>query len=313
MSIEQIPLGRIGLGTGPLAGLYRPVTGQDASATLAAAWEAGIRFFDTAPHYGAGLAERRIGEFLAGRPRQEVVVSTKVGRLLVPGRAEPGEEHFWGAPQGLVRQRDYSRDGVRRSIADSLDRCGLDRFDIVLIHDPDDYWEDAIRFAYPALAQLRAEGAVSAIGVGMNQWQMLLRFVQEADLDLVLLAGRYTLLDRTAAAELLPACQQRRVSVVAGGVFNSGVLANPDPGAHFDYRPVPEPVLRHALELRRRCERYGVPLAAAAIQFPLRHPAVAAVLVGARTAAEITTDVALAAQPVPPPLWEELDQLRLPS
>lgn len=314
---ERVPLGRsgvtvsrLGLGTAPLGGLFSAVGGRQATDTLEAAWAAGIRYFDTAPHYGAGLAERRLGAFLTGigHPRPECTVSTKVGRLLVPGDSTPGDEAFYGEP-GLVRIRDYSAEGVYRSLAESLERSGLDAFDVVLIHDPDDHWEEAVTGAYPALARLRAEGAVRAIGAGMNQTAMLTRFVTETDLDCVLVAGRYSLLDRSAADELLPTCAEREVGVLVGGVFNSGILANLAPDATYDYAPAPEVVRRHALALGERCAAYGVALAAAALRFPLRHPAVTGVVVGARSAQEITVNVAHATATIPEELWAELDTL----
>lgn len=303
---SRATVGRLGLGTAPLAGLFSPVSEQDTAAALEAAWQAGLRYFDTAPHYGAGLAEQRLGRFLAGRPRDEVVVSTKVGRLLVPGTPAAGEEGFFGAP-GMVRVRDYSTQGVYRSLAESLDRSGLDAFDIVLIHDPDEYWDQAANEAYPALARLRAEGAVKAVGVGMNQTAMLARFVAETDVDCVLVAGRYSLLDRSAERDLLPLCADRSVGVLVGGVFNSGILADPRPEATFDYAPAPADVLRRARELADLCAAHGVPLAAVALQFPLRHPAVASVVVGARTAAEVAENAAHAGTPVPQALWADLD------
>ena len=311
----MVPLGRSGvavsrmaLGTAPLAGLFEPVGEEQAAETLATAWQAGIRTFDTAPHYGAGLAERRLGAFLAGRPRDAYTVSTKVGRLLVPGRSRPGEEMFYG-DQAMVRVRDYSAQGVRRSLAESLERSGLDAFDIVLIHDPDDHWRQAVAEAYPELDRLRSEGVVRAIGVGMNQTAMLTRFVAETDIDCVLVAGRYTLLHRGAAEELLPLCAQREVGVLAGGVLNSGILADPRAGATYEYAPVPDHILRRARELAECCARYGISLAAAALQFPLRHPAVTGVVVGARSEREIVENAAHAAAQIPDELWRELDAL----
>jgi D-threo-aldose 1-dehydrogenase len=314
---ERVPLGRsgvtvsrIGLGTAPLAGLFSAVGDEQATATLDAAWTAGLRYFDTAPHYGAGLAERRLGSFLAdtGRPRAEFTVSTKVGRLLVPGDAALGDEAFHGE-RGLVRVRDYSAEGVYRSLAESLERSGLEAFDTVLIHDPDDHWEEAVTGAYPALARLRDQGAVRAIGAGMNQTAMLTRFVTETDLDCVLVAGRYSLLDRSAAEVLLPLCAEREVGVLVGGVFNSGILADPSPGATYDYAPASDDVLRRARSLAERCAAHGVPLAAAALQFPLRHPAVTGVVLGARSPLEVTENIAHAAAKIPAELWAELDAL----
>ncbi|MBX6386156.1 MAG: aldo/keto reductase [Microbispora sp.] len=296
-------LGRYGLGTAPLGGLFAPVSEEQAERALAAAWEAGIRYFDTAPHYGTGLAEERLGRFLRNLPggAAEAVVSTKVGRVLVPGE---GEEEGFPGRTGYVRVRDYSRDGVLRSLDDSLRRTGLDRFDLVFIHDPDDYWEQAAGQAYPALAELRDQGVIGAIGAGMNQAEMLTRFVRETDLDAILVAGRYTLLDRSAAVELLPECERRGVAVIVGGVFNSGVLAG---GTTYDYEAAPPEVLERARELERVCASYGVPLPAAALGFPHRHPAVTTVLFGARSAEEVREDLDLAATPIPDELWRELE------
>ncbi len=296
-------LGPIGLGTAPLAGLYREVAPEQARETLRAAWDGGIRYFDTAPHYGAGLAEQRLGEFLRTVPRERALVSTKVGRLLVPGPRD--EDGFPGEP-ALQRVFDFSADGVRRSLADSLARSGLDAFDLVLIHDPDEHWAQAVDEAYPALARMRDEGVVRAIGVGMNQAEMLTRFVRETDLDAVLVAGRYTLLDRRAADELLPLCAERGVGVIAGGVLNSGVLADPGPDARYNYAPAPPPILARARALRDECAGFGVPLPAAAIQFSGRHPAVGTVLVGARSPEEVAADLAYARMPVPDELWRRL-------
>ncbi|WP_055479893.1 aldo/keto reductase [Sphaerimonospora mesophila] len=299
----RVGLGPYGLGTGPLGGLFAPVSDEQAEQTLAAAWQAGIRYFDTAPHYGAGLAEQRLGRFLRGLPdgAAQAVVSTKVGRVLVPGE---GEEEGFPGRTGHVRVRDYSRDGVLRSLEDSLERTGLDRFDLVFIHDPDDHWEQAAGQAYPALAELRDQGVVGAIGAGMNQAEMLTRFVRETDVDAVLVAGRYTLLDRSAARELLPECERRGVTVIVGGVFNSGVLAG---GTTYDYETVPPETLARVRELGRVCASYGVPLPAAALRFPHRHPAVTTVLIGARSAAEAGADLDFAATPVPGELWRELE------
>lgn len=310
---ERASLGRsgvtvtkLGLGTSPLGGLSAPVDEDEARTALEVAWEAGIRFFDTAPHYGTGQSERRLGAFLADRPRAEFAVCTKVGRLLVPGDAPPGDWGFYGDP-GLVRVNDYSAEGVYRSLADSLQRSGLDAFDVVLIHDPDHHWEQAVTGAYPALERLRAEGAVRAIGAGMNQVEMLTRFVTETDIDCLLLAGRYSLLDRSAADELLPLCASRGVGVLVGGVFNSGILANPAPGAGYNYAPASDDVLRRAQTLAARCAAHGVPLAAAAMRFPLRHPAVTGVVIGARSAKQVTGNVVNARVAIPEELWAELD------
>ena len=304
---SRVEVTRTMLGTAPLGGLFERVPDEDAEATLQAAWDAGIRAFDTAPHYGVGLAETRLGRFLTGIPRDQVAVSTKVGRRLVPAEGPvEGEDGFFGTP-ALAREFDYSADGVRRSLEDSLGRLGLDRVDILLIHDPDDHWQQAVSEAYPALDDLRAQGVVGAIGVGMNQTAMLERFVAETDIDVVLVAGRYSLLDRQAASGLLPACERGGVGVLVGGVFNSGILAAPGPGAHFDYKPAPDELVAAAQRLQASCAACGVDLPAAALQFPLRHPAVSAIVVGARSAAEVRVDCEGLRTHIPESLWNELE------
>jgi len=231
--------GSLVFGGAAIGGLYAPVSDEAAAATLQSAWDAGIRAFDTAPHYGAGLSEQRIGGFLAGCPRAEFVVSTKVGRLLVPADGPvDGAEQFYGAP-AFSRVRDYSADGTLRSLDESLRRLRLDRADIALIHDPDDHTAEALDGAYPALARLRADGTVGAIGVGVNSVSVAEWFIARCELDCVLVAGRYTLLDDSAAASLFPLCLARGVQVLAAGVFNSGILADPADGARFDYAPAP--------------------------------------------------------------------------
>jgi D-threo-aldose 1-dehydrogenase len=303
-------------GGGPIGGLYAPVGEETAARTLQAAWDAGIRAFDTAPHYGAGLSERRIGGFLAGsgRPRGEFVVSTKVGRLLVPAGAgaDPDEvaDGFYGAPP-LTRVRDYSRDGVLRSLEDSLRRLRLDRVDIALIHDPDDHLPQALDEAYPALAELRDQGVVAAVGAGMNSAASLAWLVSRADFDCVLVAGRYTLLDASAADELFPLCQRRGVRVLAGGVFNSGILADPRDGARYDYAVADAALLARAQRMRDVCAGHGVPLPAAALQYVLRHPAVTAAVVGARTPEEVRADAGYVHTHIPDALWAGLEELEV--
>jgi D-threo-aldose 1-dehydrogenase len=293
-------------GGAPIGGLYTPVSDDEAASTLQAAWDAGVRAFDTAPHYGVGLSERRIGDFLTGRPRDEFVVSTKVGRRLVPADGDvDGADDFYGTP-ALTRVRDYSRDGVRATLEDSLRRLRLDRVDIALVHDPDDYLDEAASSAIPALAELRAEGVVEMIGAGMNSASALAWLVERTDLDCVLVAGRYTLLDQAAATELFPLCEERGVRVLAAGVFNSGILADPEGNARFDYAPATEQVRERVAHLRYVCGKYGVPVGAAALRFTMRHPAVTSVVIGARTAAEITADVAYLNAPVPDELFGEL-------
>ncbi|UUU19839.1 aldo/keto reductase [Streptomyces sp. DSM 40750] len=300
--VTELAYGAAGIGN-----LYRPVPDEEAAAAIDAAWDAGIRTFDTAPHYGLGLSERRLGAALRDRPRDTYTVSTKVGRLLVPADGDGDDlAHGFAVPANLRRVWDFSADGVRRSLEASLDRLGLDRVDIVLLHDPDDHAEQALDEAYPALEQLRAEGVVGAIGVGMNQSELPARFLRETDIDVVLLAGRYTLLEQEGLAALLPEAAARGRSVLIGGVFNSGLLTDPKPGATYDYAPVPEPVLERALRLKAVTERHGVPLRAAALRFPLGHPAVASVLTGARSPDEVHDTVEQFRRPVPAALWDDL-------
>lgn len=295
-------------GGAPIGGLYAPVSDQMAAATLQAAWDAGIRAFDTAPHYGVGLSECRIGDFLAGHPRAEFTVCTKVGRRLVaatgPGPTD-GVHEFYGTP-ALRRVRDYSADGALRSLEDSLRRLRLDRVDIALIHDPDDHLPETLDGAYPALARLRADGTVGAIGVGVNSAALAEWLVSRCDLDCVLVAGRYTLLDESAAPSLLPLCRSRGVAVLAAAVFNGGILADPADGARFDYVPAEPGVLARARRIAEICARYDVPLAAAALRYVLRHPAITAAVVGARTPAEIRADAGYLGLPIPDALWADL-------
>jgi len=293
----MLELGGLGLGTAPLGGLYEAVDDETAHAVVERAWQLGIRYFDTAPYYGSGNAERRLGAALRERPRDEFVVSTKVGRLL-----RPGESGWHGAPP-LEAYFDFSHDAALRSLEASLERLGLDRIDIALVHDPDEHYEEAVAGAYRALARLRDEGVVRAVGVGMNQTSLLCRFAREADPDCFLVAGRYTLLDRSAGDDLLPLCAARGIAVIAGGVFNSGVLAG---GDTYDYESATATVLERAAELRKICARHDVPLAAAAVQFPRGHPAVASVLVGCRTPHEVEEDVRLSELELAPELWREL-------
>lgn len=312
--IAAVPLGsrgvevtRLGLGGAPLGNLFEPMTDDDARATVDAAWAAGIRLFDTAPLYGHGLSEQRLGEALRAYPRDEFVLSSKVGRLLRPDPDfDPG---VFAVPRGLVPRFDYSADGVRRSIEESLERLGLDRLDIVLVHDPDDHEQAALDTAFPALLALREEGVVRAVGAGMNQHEMLERFVARVDLDCVLLAGRYTLLDRSGSA-LVEQCAERGVGVIVGGVFNSGILAGADRAPTFDYAPAAAAVVDRADALRAACSRYDVALPAAALQFALGHPAVSTVVIGAADPQEIRADVEWAATTIPAELRADLDAVR---
>ena len=312
-TLKRVPLGRtslrvtqLGLGSAPLGGLFEAVTDDEAHRTVEAAWAAGIRLYDTAPLYGSGLAERRLGAVLRAKPRDEYVLMTKVGRLLRADAPPDPDQSFKGTPP-LNPVFDFSYDGVMRSVEESLERLDLDRVDVLLIHDPDDHHDEALSGAFRALDRLRSEGSIKAVGAGMNQAEMLARFAREATFDTFLLAGRYTLLDRGGATELLPLCLELGIGVVAGGVFNSGILANPDAQPRFNYRPAPAALVRRARELKSICKRRGVDIKAAALQFPLRHPAMAAVLIGPRSVAQLEENVQLFETEIPEDLWKELD------
>jgi D-threo-aldose 1-dehydrogenase len=288
----KLNLTALSLGTAPLGNLFVEISDREAIATIETALENGINYLDTAPFYGFGLAERRVGAALKGVPRQNIVVSTKVGRLIQPD----GTAKF-----------DFSRDGILRSLDESLQRLGLDYVDILLIHDPDEHYEQALNEAFPALADLRAQGVVKAIGAGMNQWQMLQKFVQYADPDCFLLAGRYTLLEQTALPEFLPLCEEKGIAISAGGIFNSGILAKGAlPGTKYNYRDAPSDVLAKVARLEEACSRHGVPLRLAALHFPGAHPAVTSTLVGVHSVAELEENLTLYATPVPPELWATL-------
>ena len=310
-----LKLTRLSLGTAPLAGLYHPVSEQQAQETLEAAWNHGLRYFDTAPQYGSGVAERRTGSVLVSYPRDALVLSTKVGRLLREGlplhksQLNPqGQTYFQGVPQ-IAQVYDYSYGGFMRSLEESLNRLGLSWVDILYIHDPDAdnrSIQEVMEGGYRALVELRAQGVVKAIGLGMNDAAWLSEFAKAGDFDLFLVAGRYTLLDQIARQELLPLCQQKGIGVVIGGVYSSGILADPRPGTTYNYAPADPALIERALRPKVVCENYGVPLKAAAIQFPLAHPSVVSVLTGARSVAELDENVAMFRFPIPPKLWDDL-------
>jgi D-threo-aldose 1-dehydrogenase len=307
LGTSKIQVTELSFGGAAIGNMFTEVSDDAAVAAIAAAWDGGIRTFDTAPHYGLGLSERRLGAALRQYPRHEYVISTKVGRLLAPALPPYGTDtEGFAVPAAHRRVRDYSADGVRRSLEGSLNRLGLTRIDIALIHDPDDHSDQALHEAYPALEELRAQGCIGAIGVGMNQAAMLTRFVSDTDIDVVLVAGRYSLLDQSAGQALLPAAQERGVAVLVGGVFNSGLLAAPETSARYDYQAAPGALITRAREMDAICQQFGVPLRAAAARFPMRHPAVASVLIGARSAAEISDAVALWDSEIPAALWDAL-------
>ncbi|MCD5344912.1 aldo/keto reductase [Agromyces sp. S2-1-8] len=304
-----LALTEIGLGAAQFGNLFRESTDEASDDAVDAAWSAGIRYFDTAPHYGLGLSERRLGSALKEYPRDEYVVSTKVGRLLVhdPSGAGRLDEGFV-VPATTRREWDFSRDGILRSLESSLDRLGLAHVDIVYLHDPDQHEDQASREAFPALIELREQGVVRAIGAGMNQSAMLDRFVVRHDIDVVMLAGRYTLLEQPALDDLLPRAVERGVSVVAAGVYNSGLLASPRPqaDAKYDYQAAPAELVRRANAIADVCDEFGITLPDAAVAFPLRHPAVASVVVGTRTADHVSSSVERYSKPIPDEFWGEL-------
>ncbi|MFJ5846777.1 aldo/keto reductase [Streptomyces sp. NPDC092903] len=297
-SATRLPfeLPRLGIGTAPLGGLFTEVSEEEAARTLRAAGDAGINYFDTAPRYGHGLAEERLGRLLGPAGVSEPVLSTKTGWLLRP---RPD-----GSPGEVVP--DWSERGIRASLESSLTRLGRSHIDILYLHDPDDFPDEVRRTAYPAVRRLREEGLVRAIGFGMNHSAPMAAHVAEFDVDVVLIAGRFTLLDHEALDALLPLCARTGTAVVVGGVFNTGLLADPSPGAMFNYRPVPEETLARARRCRELCAAHDVPLTAAAVQFPALHPAVTSVVLGCRSAGEVTANAAAARFPVPGELWRRL-------
>ncbi|MFQ3562877.1 aldo/keto reductase [Streptomyces gramineus] len=307
-----VPVSPLGLGAAAIGNLYTEVPDRQAHDTVTAAWEHGVRYFDTAPHYGLGLSERRLGQALRAYDRDAYTLSTKVGRRLEPGPGDGDDlADGFAVPDSHRRVWDFTADGIRRTLEASLERLGLDRIDVVYLHDPDDHAEQAFREGYPALEKLRSEGVVRAIGVGMNQTAMLTRFVRDTDVDVVLCAGRYTLLDQSALADLLPAAAERGASVVIGGAFNSGLLADPRPDATYNYTQAPPELLARAVRLKTLAERHGTTLRAAALAFCAAPAAVASVLVGARSAAEIEDGARQFAAPVPAAFWQEVRAAQL--
>ena len=299
----QLQVTRLGMGTAPIGNLYSDLDDEEALETVRRSYENGIRFFDTAPLYGAGDAERRLGEALRGIPRDEVVIETKVGRIVRPDRSI----YF-----------DYSRDGVMKSLEDSLERLGMDRVDILLVHDPDYenaevHYKQAMDEAFPALVDLRAQGVIGAVGAGMNQWEMEWEFAKKIDVNCFLLAGRYTLLEQTSL-DFLDWCTKNDVSIFLGGVYNSGILATgPVSGAKYDYMDAPEEILAKARRLQEITTRHGVPLHVAALHFAGAHPAIASLVIGSATAAEADDNRAIWDVATPAAMWQELRQSGLIS
>jgi D-threo-aldose 1-dehydrogenase len=296
--------------------MLAPVSDEVADAALAEAVRRGLRYFDTAPLYGHGLAEQRVGRAVARLQRSDAIVSTKVGRLLRSDAPRDESQYYKGEPfykdtPPVGPVWDFSYNGVMKSVHESLERLALDRIDILLLHDPDNHFEEAATSAYQALDKLRGEKTVKAIGAGMNQSLMLARLVERCDLDVVLCAGRYTLLEQDALDDLMPVCERTTTSVVIGGVFNSGVLIAPDVGSLYNYVPAPDEVILRAQRIRAVCDRFEVPLPAAALQFPLAHPRVSTVLMGFRSITELVDDLRWLQTPIPADLWDELRRERL--
>lgn len=307
-----VQVSTLGLGTGPLGNLFAPVDDQAAQSVISEALRRGITYLDTAPVYGLGLAEQRLGRSLVRVDRNAVVVSTKVGRLLRKG-APPEEALFHdGVPffktdTDVNPVWDFSRHGIETSLAESLERLQTDRIDIAFIHEPpDELFDEAARTGYQALRNLQRDGLIGAVGLGWDRPDRMTAFLRRADCDCVLLASRYTLLDQTGLDELLPLCQARRTAVIAGGVFNSGILANPNPNSTYDYLPASDELIEHARRLKRVCAQAGVPLIGAALNFPFTHPSVVSVVVGARTVAELDDDIRGFTLPIPDSLWPAL-------
>ncbi len=304
---------KLSLGTAPLGGLFTSVPEADSDGVIAAAFDADINFFDTAPLYGSGRAEVRLGRGLNAAKRP-YVLSTKVGRVLNPvsGVSNAGGlAGFADADTSVEPVFDYSRAGVRRSFEESLKRLNVDRIDVALIHDADDRIDEAIKYAYPALEEMRAEGMVSTIGVGMNFCSPTIKAVVETDIDIVLIAGRYSLLDQSSQEQLFKETMKRKVSVMIGGVYNSGILANPVAGATFHYAPAPDEIIAKAQKIRDLLATFNVSLTAAAIQFPLRHPAVTTVLTGSRSPKELLANIADFDSEVPAEAWAALEKAGL--
>jgi D-threo-aldose 1-dehydrogenase len=311
----------MGLGGTGLGNMYRAVDTDEALATVRAAFDAGIRYFDTAPVYGYGVSELRLGEAIRSLPRRDIVISSKIGYDLVPIKADEQKPQLWAKP-GLYRAEfDYSRDAVMRSIEGSLKRLDVDYIDMISIHDPDEAihfapgedpysrsrFREAMEGAYPTLDDLRSQGVIKAVGVGINQWQMLSDFVVAGRFDYFLLAGRYTLLEQEPLATLLPLCERRGTRIIVGGPYNSGILATgPVEGAFFNTRPAPSRIMERVRRIAAVCARHNVALPAAALQFPLAHPIVASVIPGAQSVAELRQNLDYMRQKIPPSLWADL-------
>lgn len=315
----SIPFTELGFGAAPLGNLYRALDEDTAQLTLQAAWDVGCRYFDTAPLYGLGLSETRINHFLRGRKRADYVLSTKVGRLLdvcAPDQ-RTGIGKFFDTPNRKERY-DYSYDGVMRSLEFSLERLGIDHVDVLFAHDlcifthgskaaSDQRIEELMAGGYKAMVKLRDEGVVKAIGAGVNEWEVCETLARRGDFDLFLLAGRYTLLEQESLTSFLPLCEDRKIGIVLGGPYNSGILAmGPKPGAFYNYDPAPPHILDRVARIERICNAHKVRLVEAALRFPLFHPAVVSVIPGGMAAHEVTRNAEVMAAVIPDALWAEL-------
>jgi D-threo-aldose 1-dehydrogenase len=301
----------LGLGTAQLGNLYRVTTDREVFETINTAWDSGIRYFDTAPHYGLGLSERRVGEALKAYPRNEFVISTKVGRLLKdsPLTANQRDTEGFDVPSSFSRVWDFSRDGILRSVEESLKRTGFDRFDILFLHDPENHFEQASGEGIQTLIELREQGVVSAVGAGMNFAGPLAELIRRADIDLVMCAGRFTLLDSEALDDLLPLAQKSGVGVIVAGVFNSGLLSTdrPSADAKFNYEAAPTELIERTIRIADVCANFGVTLAEAAMGYVQRHPAVMSVVIGARGKNQVLQNVNRFRASIPDALWVELE------
>lgn len=311
-----LDIGVFGLGCAPLAGLYRATSDAEAEAALRGAWDAGVRYFDTAPYYGYTRSEHRVGQVLRDYPREDFVLSTKVGRLMKPAPAVK-EDNGWFDPLPFRPVYDYRHDAILRSFEDSQQRLGMDRIDILLVHDigrlthgeqHDHYWRQLTDGGgFRALEALRSSGQVKAVGLGVNEWEAVWDAMQAFDLDCTLLAGRYTLLEQQTLSPLLEACTARGVGILLGGPFNSGILAGGVKGNRkFNYAEAPAEVIERVAALEAVCARFDVPLPAAALQFPMAHPAVASCLPGGRSAAQLRQNIDWFERPIPPAFWQAL-------
>ena len=315
----ELQFTELGFGGAPLGNLYRPLTERDARATMDAAWTAGCRYYDTAPLYGLGLSETRLNGFFRAKPRQDYVVSTKVGRLLdvCPPAERSRQGVFYETPSRRERF-DYSYDGVMRSLEFSLERLGLDHVDVVYVHDVDVFTHgseaaaqtrirELMQGGYRALAKLRDSGQIRAIGAGVNEWEVAEQLAREADFDLFLLAGRYTLLEQEALGSFLPLCVEKKIGVVVGGPFNSGILATGAKGpARYNYAPAPPDILERVRRIERVCKAHKVKLPHAAIRFPLSHPAILSVIPGGQKPSEVLGNADMMREKIPTALWRDL-------